>query len=91
MHARYRQFEFALDEGLFVLTGVVPGFKAPTALIGASEKVGCFSVFLSSLLLFSICALDVSWDIAFPARSHAHALSQTHTKHQHVGQRDGQA
>ncbi len=37
--------DFVLDEGLLVLDGVMPGVKAPTALIGVAEK-GYMSVVL---------------------------------------------
>jgi len=38
MKERNVRFEYVLDEGLLITHGVVPGLKAPAALIGVAEK-----------------------------------------------------
>lgn len=38
LRARGLRFEFVIDEGLVLTEGVVPGVKAPAALVGVAEK-----------------------------------------------------
>lgn len=46
LHDRGVHFDFVLDEGLFVLDGVLPGVSSPVAMIGVTEK-GYLTVELS--------------------------------------------
>ncbi len=41
LQARGVRCEFTLDEGMFVLTGMMPGVEGPVGLIGIAEKGSC--------------------------------------------------
>ncbi len=47
LQQRGAKLEFAIDEGLLITEGIVPGLKAPAALIGLAEK-GSVSLLLKS-------------------------------------------